>query len=257
MFRWAVVALLIFFVPSVGFADVNLREIYDLSLTLKQRIYLQNDLIMTGSFDGVVDGKIGPATLKGIKRFQKKNGFRPNGLMTDEQVQLLKFQRRDISAIFGLTQFEDKRSGFSYMVPESLVFELKPRENGTQFFGKDGGYIQSVFVTKSGTGTLKALYEAKKRKIGKALVKSEWHKSYFILYESNSEHATYYTVHSDGKSYKGMFISIDHRLDHHAASVAKYIIRSFMPYFQPPIRLVPEKPKSVIKKEPDQPFSGI
>lgn len=256
--RWFFVCFaLIFATPS--FADLNYRELYEAKLTLRERIFIQNDLIIGGYFDGVVDGVIGPATTKGIKSFQKKNGFRPNGLLDSIQLSLLDRQSKLISSTLGLTYFDDERAGFSYMVPEAFVSEIKLRENGTQFFGQDSAYIQSAFVIKDAKGTLRSLFEAKKKAVGKDLIKAEFRGSYFVIYEANVDATTYYTVHRRKNELRGTFVSVDSRIDDRVSSPAKFIIRSFMPFNEKPLTIAPPAPiREPADVKPDEkPFSGV
>ena len=222
--------LLLLFFHQGAKAQSLVDEHYQIHYSDRDRIYLQNDLVVTGDYDDVVNGILGPSSIEAIKAFQKRNGFRPTGLLSEDQRTLLDEQKLAAIKKFQLTSFDDNRAGFSYMVLSGHVKGLKKKENGTRFQGMDGRYIQTVFNDKNSKSKLRGLYNAMLKKEGKAVFKKQWAGDHFVIYHANMDFVTYMAVHGDGRDIRGVMVILDQEVDADFGAGARFIIRSFMPF---------------------------
>lgn len=94
---------------------------------------LQEALIWTTDYDGLVDGKIGAGTREAITKFQEKIGHTPTGsLSSSEYRELLKVGTAKRTAL-GFAQYTDETAGVSVGIPHALVPNPTPTRLGTQW----------------------------------------------------------------------------------------------------------------------------
>lgn len=100
---------------------------------------IQEALIWTTHYEGLVDGKMGKGTTQAIAKFQADMGNVATGnLSSNEYFQLLKLGTQKRAAI-GFVQFTDDRAGVSVGIPRSLLPSPAPTRLGTGWYNREAG----------------------------------------------------------------------------------------------------------------------
>jgi hypothetical protein len=104
------------------------------------QIRLQQEmLIWTTDYEGLIDGKVGPETIKAINRFQSRIGHPATGNLTQEETKaLVKLgsSKRDRA---GFKQIVDNDAGVTVGIPKNLVSASTRTKWGNQWYGKAAG----------------------------------------------------------------------------------------------------------------------
>ena len=100
---------------------------------------LQEALIWTTDYEGLVDGKLGPGTVEAISKFQARIGNTVTGhLSSDEYIKLVKLGTANRAAM-GFKQFTDDFAGVSVGIPLSLVSGPSLTKWGKHWDSKQSG----------------------------------------------------------------------------------------------------------------------
>jgi len=100
---------------------------------------IQEALIWTTHYDGLVDGKMGKRTTEAIGKFQTEVGHAATGnLSSNEHLQLLKLGTEKRAAT-GFAQFTDHAAGVSVGIPHALLSGPKPTKLGKSWYNREAG----------------------------------------------------------------------------------------------------------------------
>ena len=93
---------------------------YD-SLRFEQRMLVQDLLMWSGDYDGMVDGVIGPRSLKAVETFQNRLGERADGVLTGDQFGHLADVATAARMQAGWHVFDDPDVGLRFGLPGAVV----------------------------------------------------------------------------------------------------------------------------------------
>lgn len=110
------------------------------SLPDDTRYRVQADLVMTGDYDALVDGKFGPSTYAALKKFQGRHGDYPNGDLSPGSLQRLDEEANTAFGKLGMKLVSDDRSGVSLYLPSTILTKRKDIDGGTSFQSDDGSF---------------------------------------------------------------------------------------------------------------------
>lgn len=97
---------------------------------------LQEDLIWTGDYNGMVDGAVGPNTRRAIKRWQGRLGISLTGEISPEQAVRLRIEAGSVRAGFGWTLFRHPDLGYEIAYPAAILGQSRPLAyGGREFLG--------------------------------------------------------------------------------------------------------------------------
>ena len=161
------------------------------SQTVSQIRKLQEALIWTTEYEGLVDGNVGEGTLAAIKKFQARIGHPVTGQLTSlEEDQLLR-EGRARRTRAGFRQFTDNDAGVSVGIPLGLVQGPTETKWGNHWYSKRNGLL--VETLRFGTEvSLKDLFD-RFRKINdrkvtyQRLVENSW----FVIAAFEGQAAVY------------------------------------------------------------------
>lgn len=96
------------------------------------RIGVQNALIWTGDYAGVLDGEFGLQTREAIRSFQRRIGSAVTGYLTEDEIARLEANRVTAVATTGFRVVEDRETGIRIGLPEAIFSRV----------GQDGIFIE-------------------------------------------------------------------------------------------------------------------
>jgi hypothetical protein len=99
----------------------------------------QEMLIWTTEYEGLIDGVLGPETIKAINKFQARIGHTVTGRLTLEEMKELKKQGTTKREWAGFTEIIDHDAGVAVGVPKHLVSGPTRTKWGNQWYGKGAG----------------------------------------------------------------------------------------------------------------------
>lgn len=91
------------------------------SWSLPVRRGLQNALVWTGDYNGVVDGEFGPRTRAAIRSFQRGLGAHATGYLTEGEIARLEAARIAAVGAAGFRVVEDHETGIRVGLPEAML----------------------------------------------------------------------------------------------------------------------------------------
>lgn len=142
----------------------------------KQIRELQEMLIWTGDYDGLIDGDLGQETRNAIKSFQQRLNHNPTGELTEKEKSLLKQNGAAAKQAVGFKQVNDNDTGLSVGIPQKLVSGPTSTKWGNNWKAKDGSIsIDTLrFASKSLPELYNRLTHFPGRHIDYARLKQDW-----------------------------------------------------------------------------------
>ena len=128
------------------------------SLAEEERSGVQYDLVLLGHFKFLIDGQFGENTYQAIMAYQQSQGEDPTGVLNDEQRQALFEQSDVVYKRLGLTEVTDNEGRSSLVVPQGLLTEVTPYNNGHTYATPDGGIALETLVTQQTEMGFSALF---------------------------------------------------------------------------------------------------
>src|SRR5258708_3736074 len=152
---------------------------------------LQEALIWTTDYEGLVDGKSGPGTLEAISKFQARIGNPVTGQLSPaEFIKLIKLGTANRASV-GFAQFTDNDDGVAVGVPLGLVSGPTTTKWGKHWYSKQAGLSIDTLRFNSEI-SLRELYTKligiNNRKVAyQRLVENDW----FVIAAFEGEAAVY------------------------------------------------------------------
>ena len=114
------------------------------AIPLNERISIQNDLIWTGDYNGIVSGDFGERAIAAVKAFQKRNGGKETGVLNQPERATLAAAAKPKQDQVGWRMTDDPATGARIGVPGKLVPQQSQIVGGTRWasargeiFGRD------------------------------------------------------------------------------------------------------------------------
>ncbi|WP_062222879.1 serine protease [Aureimonas sp. D3] len=120
-------------------ASTDLASAYNDNTDAAFRIGLQTRLAWTGDYDGTFDGRVGTQTLRAIRDFQARTGFKPDGVMTDAFLKKVIAESDKVRDGLGYRLVRDDRTGVRVGLPGALVSPAGETEVGSVWRSADSG----------------------------------------------------------------------------------------------------------------------
>lgn len=110
-------------------------------LSQQQRFVIQADLVLTGDYEGMMDGVFGPGTNSALSTFQQRMGSTPTGALSDQDLQKLQSAAATIFNKLGMVQINDVRTGLSMYLPKGVLTREGKTPDGSSYASSDGGIV--------------------------------------------------------------------------------------------------------------------
>jgi len=127
-------------------ADVADSQSWFSGLSQGDRVVVQVDLVLVGTYDALVDGVFGPSTFKAVIAYQRSRGHAPTGVLDPPSLAQLKAEGSAIFQSLGFQEVKDAPADLDLYLPSSILTEKEPLASGTHYSSADG-----VFDLKTNT----------------------------------------------------------------------------------------------------------
>jgi hypothetical protein len=195
------------------------------------RLAIQADLAWLGHFEGLSAEEIGARTLDAIKAFQKRNGGKETGVLSDQERALLAEAARPHEATVGWRLIDDSATGARVGVPEKLV----PRANSARTGSRWTSPLGQVQIESFGLhdASLPALFEQEKKTSQRQVAYSALDPGSFVII--GEQHLKKFVVRaqSSGSEVRGVTILYDQATEGTMASVAIAVADTFVGFPDP------------------------
>jgi hypothetical protein len=125
------------------------------------RLAIQSDLAWLGDYQGVAAGNFDDHVIDAIKAFQKRNGGKATGILTDQERTLLAAAAKAPQRAVGWRLIEDSASGTRLGLPSTLVPKVGAGRTGSRWTSGQGQIQIETFRLRE--AALPALFDEEKR----------------------------------------------------------------------------------------------
>ena len=190
------------------------------------RLAIQADLAWLGHFEGLGAEEIGARTLDAIKAFQRRNGGKETGVLSDQERALLAEAARPHEATAGWRLIDDSATGARVGVPEKLTPRASTARTGSRWTSPLGQVQIESFGLHD--ASLPALFEQEKKTSQRQVAYSALDPDGFVII--GEQHLKKFVVRaqSSGSEVRGVTILYDQATEGTMASVAVAIADTFV-----------------------------
>lgn len=120
------------------YADYGASKRWFYERTEEGRLLSQYLLIFSGDYIAIVDGSFGPRTYQALLAFQKRNGFFPDGVLTDREIDRLVDEAVQVIDRQGFRFVTDAETLLELGMPTALLTTRQRTEYGTRWSNGQG-----------------------------------------------------------------------------------------------------------------------
>jgi S1-C subfamily serine protease/peptidoglycan hydrolase-like protein with peptidoglycan-binding domain len=128
------------------------------SMSFKERLLLQYDLAGAGDYSGLIDGEIGQRTLKAVREFQRRQGWRATGTLSPVQRARLSDLAGRAFADAGYTRVWDPAHRQEFSVPTKLTPNRTASKRAMRYSSSTGSIEIETVRMPAGESTLDGLF---------------------------------------------------------------------------------------------------
>src|SRR5271170_4337558 len=196
-----------------------------------QRLTTQADLVWLGNFDELSAEEIDKNTLEAIKAFQRHNGGKDTGVLTDQERALLAQAVQAPQAAVGWRLIDDTATGARLGVPEKLVPRSGAGNLGSRW-SSAGGQIQ-IETFRLHEASLPALFDQEKKTAQRYVGSSVLNPNSFVITGEQKLKKFVERVQSNGSEVRGITILYDQATEGTMAPVAIAVADTFQGFPDP------------------------
>lgn len=180
------------------------------SRSLEDRFTLQFFLIFTGDYVAVVDATFGKRTYNALLNFQYRNGFPPDGTLSEREVDQLFMEGASVMKEVGFEFRDEPATGISLGIPESLFTTMEPTRRGMRWTARDRLVeLETLRIPHHDTGYRK-LFGRLSTESGNRRIKYKLYRNdYFIVSGTYRGKNFYLRVFRTGHDTRGFSLSWD------------------------------------------------
>jgi peptidoglycan hydrolase-like protein with peptidoglycan-binding domain len=190
------------------------------------RLAIQADLAWLGTFEGLSAEEIGARTLDAIKAFQRRNGGKETGVLSDQERALLADAATRREATVGWRLIDDSATGARVGVPEKLVPRASTARTGSRWASALGQVQIETFSLHD--ASLPALFEQEKKSSQRQVGYSALDPDSFVIIGEQHLKKFIVRAQSSGGEVRGVTILYDQATEGTMASVAMAIADTFV-----------------------------
>ncbi len=196
-----------------------------------QRLAAQADLVWLGNFDELSAEEIDKNTLEAIKSFQRHNGGKDTGALTDQERALLAQAARAPQAAAGWRLIDDTATGARLGVPEKLVPRTGAGNLGSRW-SSAGGQTQ-IETFRLHEASLPALFDQEKKTAQRYVGSSVLSPDSFVITGEQKLKKFVERAQSSGSEVRGVTILYDQATEGTMAPVAIAVADTFQGFPDP------------------------
>lgn len=233
MRKWPFEAALFLFaslIASPSHADVASSRVWFDAIGMDSKTQIQTDLILAGTYSGLVDGEFGPATYKAITSFQTELGDAPTGLLSARQTAELRKLAAQVEEAWGVELLEDEVSGATMLIPSTLLPNRNVTPNGTIYASADGALQLETIREMVESRSFRELFELLLVPFeGVAPTYQKFSDEFFAI-SGVGEDAGYYAYFlGDGDASTGILVTWNDGVSEEGSRVAAFVASHFIP----------------------------
>jgi peptidoglycan hydrolase-like protein with peptidoglycan-binding domain len=151
------------------------------AIPLTERIAIQNDLVWTGDYNGLINGEFGERAMTAVKAFQKRHGGKETGVLNQPERAALAAAAKPKQETVGWRTVQDLVTGARLGIPAKLM----PNTNvsgGISKWSSSRGEVQAETFRIVQPGALPPIFERmKKEPAGRKAEYSVLRRDFFII----------------------------------------------------------------------------
>ena len=180
------------------------------AIPLADRLAIQNDLVWTGDYNGLVNGEFSERAIAAVKAFQKRQGGKETGVLNLTERAALGTAAKPKQDAVGWRIVDDSATGARIGMPGKLVPQMVQAIGGTRWASSRGEYAVETFrITQPGT-TLPAVFEKmKKEPAGRKPDYSVLRPDFFVISGLQNLKKFYVRAQLRGEEVRGFTVQYD------------------------------------------------
>jgi len=182
------------------------------------RLAIQADLVWLGHFDGMAAEEFDGHTVDAIKAFQKRNGGKETGLLSDAERASLAQAAKAPQAAVGWRLIDDSATGARVGLPEKLVPHASAARTGNRWSSAHGQVQIETFRLRE--ASLPALFEQEKRTAQRHVGFSALNPDSFVIVGEERLKKFVVRAQSSGSEVRGVTILYDQATEGTMAPIA-------------------------------------
>lgn len=179
-----VVSAIVLLLLSAGacLADYNQSKDWFYAKEWRERIRIQFLLVFTGDYAALVDGAFGNQTYNALTSFQKHREFFPDGVLSNEQLQILHRDGLDLIERVGFVTRDETATGLTLGIPVKLFDPPSPTKRGHRWRAYDGSIELETLLVPARDASYKTLYKRLTRSSGGRVVEyKNFRNDFFVV----------------------------------------------------------------------------
>jgi hypothetical protein len=196
-----------------------------------QRLAIQADLVWLGDFDELSAEEIDKHTAEAIRAFQRHNGGKDTGVLTDQERALLAQAAQAPQAAVGWRLIDDSATGARLGVPEKLVPRASAENLGSRW-SSSGGQIQ-IETFRLHEASLPALFDQEKKTAQRYVGSSVLNSDSFVITGEQKLKKFVERAQASGSEVRGVTILYDQATEGTMAPVAIAVADTFQGFPDP------------------------
>ena len=154
---------------------------------------IQESLVWTGDFNGVVGGAFGPATRNAIVAFARRNGLPVDGTLDANGRAALAAAGNIVKNNTGFGPARDPRTGASLGLPLKILVRRADTPSGSRWTAADNAVTLETFQAKESDGDLAAWFDQRKDSTPERKVTYKLLRPDFFVVTGEAGKTTFYT----------------------------------------------------------------
>src|SRR4051794_4173966 len=151
------------------------------AIPLAERISIQNDLVWTGDYNGLINGDFGERAIAAVKAFQKRNGGKETGVLNQPERAALGAAAKPKQEAVGWRMVQDLVTGARLGIPAKLMPNTQV-SGGISKWSSSRGEAQAETFRIAQPGALSPLFERmKKEPAGRQTEYSVLRPDFFVI----------------------------------------------------------------------------
>ena len=173
---------------------------------------LEYDLIWVGETQAVTSGRIGPAQLRAIQRFERSLGTRADGVLRRNERRALRAEADRIRDRVGYRVTIDPGTGARIGIPFALVGRGAPVRGGTRWATEDGSVVLET-DSRPLRGSLREAYARAVARPGREVTYKLRRSRFFVVSGREGGRSFYTRARTNGRELRSFTVTYDTRLE--------------------------------------------
>ena len=191
--------------PAAAAEDVATKAAYD-KLPEADRRAIQDALIWTGDYSGIISGSFGPRTRDAIAAYAKRLGLSSADALAAEPRARLQKQAQALRQAVGFVTIKDKRAGVSIGLPIKLLPKEMGTDSGSRYSSTDGSTVVDTLTRPAGKDGLGTIFDRMSASGGQRRVTYKLSRPDFFVVSGEIGERKFYSRYATGTVGEDMLV---------------------------------------------------